>query len=781
MKFYNLGNNVFAHRIMRKKKLIFYSFAILISYGSFAQSAINIVPLPNEITVSPGNFIFSSCTRLQYDISLKEAVQPLITKLANSAGIDLLSKSVCTKKSSIIASIDKAIKDDEGYQLAILPQKILLKAKTAAGIFYGVQSILQLLPDAIEKSDLQKNMKWQIPCITIKDAPRFSYRGVMLDVARHFMPYEFLKKLIDLLAMQKMNRLHLHLTDTQGWRFESKKYPKLTQLGAYRKGTALNTTYDYNSRPNDSLYGGFYTQEQLKDLVKYAEKKFITIIPEIEMPAHSMSALASYPELACLDSNGKAFPYPQQIQNEYCTKDETFIFLDNILEEVMNVFPSKYIHVGGDEASKETWNKCKYDQQRMKAEGLKNVEELQSYFIARIEKFVNSKGRSIIGWDEILQGGLAPNATVMSWTGIEGGIKAAQQHHNVIMTPGDYCYFDHYQSDAPGEPVAFCCMLTLPKVYSYDPVPAALKEDEKKYIQGAQGNLWAEYVPDPAKAEYMIFPRAIALAEVDWTNLSKKNYEEFTGRLINYLKRLNTYNVNYSKHIFEIKLGTSINVNKQVTATLGGVSKDHIIHYTLDGTVPTEQSAIYKTPIIIEKNGTLTAAVLQDGILLDQIKKSFNLHKAVGKSIALQTAPDIQYNKGGNSAWVNGCLGNDEQFSDDEWLGWDGKAFDGTIDFGNAVTTSSLQTRFFHKPSSWVWVAKKVTVQVSDDGKDFKTVAEKDVPVPSKDGAAVFSVSWQPVTAKYMRIIAEPLGKIPAGNTGAGDEAWLFVDEMVVN
>jgi len=763
------------------KKQIAILFFLMIGYGCWAQTSVNIIPLPNELTVNSGEFIFSNCTRLQCSEALQQSVQPLITKLAKAAGLDILSKAVCKQKSIIVVSLDKTITDDEGYQLTVLPQKILLKGKTTEGIFYGVQSILQLLPEEIEKNDLQKNMKWAIPCVAIKDEPRFPYRGIMLDVARHYMPYSFLKKLIDLLAMQKMNRLHLHLTDSQGWRFESKKYPKLNQFGAYRKGTPLNATYDYNSRPNDTLYGGYYTQQELKDLVKYAAEKFITIVPEIEMPAHSMSALASYPELACLDSNGKAFPYPQQIQNEYCTKDETFKFLDDILEEVMDVFPSKYIHVAGDEASKETWKKCKYDQQRMKDEGLKNVEELQSYFIRRIEKFVNSKGRSIIGWDEILQGGLAPNATVMSWTGIEGGIKAAQQHHNVIMTPGDYCYFDHYQSDAPGEPVAFCCMLTLPKVYGYDPIPTELKDDEKKFIQGAQGNLWTEYIPSPAKAEYMIFPRAVALAEVDWTNPSKKNYEEFTGRLIHYLKRLNTYNVNYSKHLFEIKLGTSINPDKKVQATLGGVSKDYDIHYTMDGTIPTEQSAIYKDPIIIEKNSTLTAAVLQDGIVLDQIKKSFQLHKAVGKPITLETAPDKQYNKGGSSAWVNGCLGNDEQFSDDEWLGWEGKAFNGTIDFGNAIATSSLQTRFFQKPSSWVWVAKKVTVQVSDDGKNFKTVAEKDVPVPSKDGAASFNIAWQSVTARYLRIIAEPLGKIAAGNTGAGDEAWLFVDEMIVN
>ncbi|MBS1933452.1 MAG: family 20 glycosylhydrolase, partial [Bacteroidetes bacterium] len=578
------------------KKWFFSGILFAAFFIGCAQVSVPVIPLPNSVETKTGNFIFSNCTQLHYnsaDVDLKNAVMPLVEKLHHAAGINLSLKSKCKMISLVTINLDNSIANEEGYALSVEPKKISLKAKTAAGIFYGVQTILQLLPEAIEKDSIQKNIKWQVPCVVIKDEPRFGYRGIMLDVARHYESPEFIKKLIDLLAMQKMNRLHLHLTDSQGWRFESKKYPKLTQIGAYRKGTPLNATYDYNSRPADTLYGGYYTQEQLKDLVKYAASRFITIVPEIEMPAHSMSALASYPELACLDSNGNVYPYPQKIQNEYCTKDATFDFLDDILNEVMDVFPSKYIHVAGDEASKETWKTCKYDQQRMKEEGLKTVEELQSYFIKRIEKFVNSKGRNIIGWDEILQGGLAPNATVMSWTGIEGGIKAAQQHHNVIMTPGDYCYFDHYQSDAPGEPVAFCCMLTLPKVYSYDPVPAELKDDEKKYIQGAQGNLWTEYIPNPAKVEYMIFPRAVALAEVDWTKPELKNYDAFTQRLTNYLKRLNTYHVNYSKHLFEIKLTTSLNDNKQVTASLGGVNKDHVIRYTLDGTIPTERSAVY--------------------------------------------------------------------------------------------------------------------------------------------------------------------------------------------
>lgn len=765
------------------KKCFVGCLFLMIHFAIFAQPANYIIPKPFFAEEKAGVFEFSNCTQLQYsskDIKLKNALSPLIKKLSKAAGILLSQKVACKNKSLFVVAIDSSIVNNEGYELSIEPKKIMLKAKSTTGIFYGVQSIIQLLPEAVEKDSLQKNITWQVPCITIKDMPRFGYRGVMLDVARHYMPISFLQKLIDLLAMQKMNRLHLHLTDSQGWRFESKKYPKLTQIGAYRKGTALTTTYDYNSRPNDTLYGGFYTQQQLRALVKYAQAKFITIVPEIEMPAHSRSALASYPNLACLDSAGKAFPYPQQVQDEYCTKDETFTFLNDILSEVMDVFPSEYIHVAGDEAGKANWKKCKYDQQRMKEEGLKDVDELQSYFIKRIERFVNSKGRRVIGWDEILQGGLAPNATVMSWTGIEGGITAAKQHHNVVMTPGEFCYFDHYQSAAPGEPVAFAGLTTLAKVYSYDPVPAELTAEEAKYIQGTQGNLWTEYIPLPAKAEYMIFPRAVALAEVAWTPVANKNYDDFVSRIIPYFKRLNTYNVNYSRHLFDIKLQTSLDSSGHSAAVISGVTNGYQVRYTMDGTTPTEHSPVYTKPLTILQNGTLTAAVLQDGIVLDQLKKAFNLHKGMGKPITLQTPPSNSYNKGGNNAWVNGSLGNDQRFQDDEWLGWNGIAFDGTIDLGTPTSTHSLQTRFFHKPSSWIWVAKKLTVQTSDDGKIFTTVAEEDVPIPTEEGAMPFNISWPETKARFIRIIATPHGIIEAGNTGAGDQSWLFVDEVVV-
>lgn len=767
---------------MRKIQVLFTGIFLLLLVTVQAQQN-PVIPQPDKVLWKKGDFVFSSCTQLQYDKNnqqLQWAIAPLTERLKKAAGLTITAAAKCKKPSVISVKLSKDIANAEGYKLDINSHSIQITAQQPAGVFYAVQSLLQLLPVEIESPSVVNNIQWKIPAVTIEDAPRFAYRGVMLDVARHYMALDSVKRIIDLLAKQKNNRFHWHLTDSQGWRFQSKKYPKLTEIGAYRKGTPLNTTYDYNSRPNDTLYGGYYTQEQMKEIVQYAAERFITVVPEIEMPAHSKSALASYPELACLDSNGHPFPYPQQIQDEYCTKDETFTFLTNILTEVMAIFPSEYIHIAGDEAAKDNWKKCPYDIQRMKEEGLKDVEELQSYFVKRIAQFVNSQGRKVIGWDEIMQGGLAPGAAVMSWTGIENGIKAAQQHHNVVMTPGGYCYFDHYQSDAPGEPVAWGGYTPLPKVYGYEPVPAELNAAQAGYIMGAQGNLWTEFIPTAAKAEYMIFPRAIALAEVTWSQPQQKNYSDFIRRLIPYLKRLDYKHINYSRHLLELKLDDTVTANGQVMVTLSGAENSNPIHYTLDGSEPTMQSPVYTQPIPITKSSVITAAVMMEGSIVGRLKRGFILHKGVGKSATLAIPPSQYYNKGGVDAWHNGSLGNDERYDDDEWLGWSGKPFDGTINFGTTTSISKLHTRFFHKPSAWIWMPKKISVMVSDDGTNFKTVAEKELSVPASEGAAAIELSWPPVSARYIRIVAEPYGIIPENNGGAGSKAWLFADEMVV-
>lgn len=761
---------------------IITAFITLLVFSSAAQQN-PIIPQPKKIEFKSGNFVFSRCIDWQFDAGneqLQWAMRPLFDRLQHAAGIKREDAINCKMRSTFNVILDKNFDKAEGYTLNVQPLSIEIRAQQPAGVFYAIQSLIQLLPVEIESPELVTNTAWKVPAVFIEDDPTFGYRGLMLDVARHFMTVDSVKRFIDLIAKQKNNRFHWHLTDSQGWRFESKKYPKLTEIGAYRKGTPLNTTYDYNSRPGDTLYGGYYTKDEMRDVVQYAKERFVTIIPEIEMPAHSKSALASYPELACLDSTGKPFPYPQQIQDEFCTKDETFTFLENVLSEVMEIFPSEYIHIGGDEAEKNNWKKCPHDIQRMKQEGLKGVDELQSYFIKRIATFVNGKGRKIIGWDEIMQGGLAPGATVMSWTGIENGIIAAKDRHYVVMTPGNYCYFDHYQSDAPSEPIAWGGYTPLPKVYSYYPVPAELNKQQAKYIWGTQGNLWREFIPTASKAEYMVFPRSIALAEVAWSDSSQKNYDDFVRRLIPYFKRLDYRDVNYSKHLFELRLKDSISGDGNVMIKLSGAGSNNKIYYTLDGEEPTANSAVYEKPVEITKSGKIRAAVIMEGKIVDELYRDFVMHKGVAKKGSLLYPPSPYYNRGGDGAWHNGSIGSDGRYSDEEWLGWSGKDFNGTIDFQKPIEVSSLKTRFFHKPSSWIWMPEKLMVQVSNDGQNYETVSEKEIQPPADEKAYPVSLSWKPIKARFIRIIAVPKQQIPQGFGGAGEKAWLFVDEMIL-
>jgi len=768
-------------------KRIFIAAAVVVLVGLFQNTfgqTVNIIPYPQSVKKIPGEFVINKKTKIVYshlNTEIAVAVEPLVLKLQKAAAIKLKSAGTRPRNNFIAVELTDQVAQPEGYRLTITPDNIEIKAGTPTGVFYAIQSLLQLLPVTIESADVVKNIQLKVPAMQIEDAPVFSYRGLMLDVARHFMPYSFLEKMVDLMAMQKMNTLHLHLTDSQGWRFESKKYPKLTQVGAYRKGTPLNTTYDYASRPNDTLYGGYYTQDQLRKLVAYAKTKFITIIPEIEMPAHSKAALASYPQLACLDSTGHAFAYPAQIQDEYCTKDSTFTFLTDILTEVMDVFPSKYIHIAGDEASKVNWRKCPICLKRMKDENLNSVEELQSYFIKRIEKFVNEKGRNIIGWDEILEGGLAPNATVMSWRGEQGGIDAAKLGHKVIMTPGEYCYFDHYQSINPTEPPAFGGLTTLATVYGYHPIPAGLTDEQAKLITGTQGNLWTEYVPTTTQAEYMFFPRSIALAEAAWSK-DKQPYDQFLNRLLTYLKRLDYHKVNYSRHLFDIKINTATDsLTHQLKAGVVGIPTGYDVYYTMDGSLPTENSAKYTSPVNINGNVNLNVGVIYNGQLVDDVQKSFTLNKATGRPSSLKILPNRYYNKGGEHAWNNGILGSDNRYNDDEWLGWNGQDFEGTVDLGTPQDIHTLTARFFNKPNDWIYMPLWVSVSVSDNGVDFREVSRKTDLQTDKQGLQVLKMDLTDVKARYIKVTAKCYGTIPKGGAGEGNPAWLFVDEIKID
>lgn len=430
---------------------------------------------------------------------------------------------------------------DEGYHLAVNEDGINITANSGAGLFYGVTSLLQII-----------DTNGSVPFVEVTDYPRFPYRGLHLDVGRHMFPPAFIKKYIDLLARHKMNRFHWHLTEDQGWRIEIKKYPRLQEVASFRKETVVGHSSrnrkeeKYDGKP----YGGFYTQDEIRDIVRYAAQRHVTIVPEIEMPGHAQAALAAYPNLGCTGGPYQVATTWGVFPDVFCAgKEDPFIFLQNVLDEVMALFPGEYIHIGGDECPKVRWEKCPYCQKRIKTEHLKDEHELQSYFIHRMEKYINSKGRKIIGWDEILEGGLAPNATVMSWRGEEGGIAAAKQNHDVIMTPSKWCYLDHYQDTTGKEPLAIGGYLPVSQVYSYEPVPPQLSGDEAKHILGAQGNVWTEYMATPDYVEYMVYPRASAMAEVVWSPKKSRDYDDFVQRMAHHLKYLDRLHVNYAKHI----------------------------------------------------------------------------------------------------------------------------------------------------------------------------------------------------------------------------------------
>ena len=731
-----------------------FLFLLLISVGGLAQ--LPIIPYPNKVETGKGFF-----------------------KLTKSAAAT--AKLIVDPQTTVVASM-------EGYHLSVTPTAITITAKTKVGAFYGMQTLLQL--EAQSKN---------IPVLEIDDAPAFGYRGLMLDVGRHFMPVSFIKQLIDVMAMQKMNNLHLHLTEDQGWRIEIKKYPKLTSVGSVRGGTLIGK---YPGKGNtNAAYGGFYTQAQLKDLVAYAAAKHINIIPEIEMPGHASAAIAAYPELSCfpneptqLTKNMYATATENKIKNQggkivqetwgvfddvFAPSEYAFNFIENVLDEVMDIFPSSYIHIGGDECPKTAWKRSSFCQALMKEKGIADEHALQSYFIQRVEKYVNSKGRKIIGWDEILEGGLAPNATVMSWQGEEGGITAAKQHHDVIMTPQGTCYLNFYQSSDPRDSIAFGGFLPLEAVYNYNPVPAALTPQEATYIKGVQGNLWTEYIANKDLASFMLYPRAMAIAENGWTK-TKTGFDHFTNRVTMWQPLLKQKGLHFSDHLYNVQI-TSKPIAGGINVSIGGVGAANKIVYNTSGKLPSVQDQLYTGPITITGDANLQAGVVVNNKITDVASASFSINIATGANlIQLTNAPKAPYNKSGNNGFINGIVANDSRFSDGEWLAWEGKDIDATLSFAAPTTISKISTRFYNSRGSWIHLPISVEVLGSQDGKTYTRLGMLQNLDNSKEGAVTVSFEIKPTTVQYMKLVARPVTTIPAGFAGAGNPSWLFMDELIV-
>ena len=645
----------------------------------------SVIPVPLKMEQGTGSFLLSEKTKLYTNLQGGEA--ELWENYLKALPVQLKEARMKDRKQMLFLLITPKtpqLPSPESYTLSVTSQRIEIRATSGAGLFYGMQTLLQLMQPTSTGS-------YSVPSVEIEDTPRFAYRGLMLDVSRHFSTKEFIKKQIDALAYYKINRLHLHLTDAAGWRLEIKKYPLLTDFAAWRTDPTWKKWWNggrkYLRYDEPGASGGYYTQDDIREILEYARQHYITVIPEIEMPSHSEEVLAAYPQLSC---SGE--PYKN---SDFCVgNEETFTFLENVLTEVMELFPSEYIHVGGDEAGKSAWKTCPKCQKRMKDEHLANVDELQSYLIHRIEKFLNNHGRRLLGWDEILQGGIAPNATVMSWRGEEGGIAAVTSGHHAIMTPGAYCYLDSYQDAPYSQPEAIGGYLPLKKVYAYDPVPASLTAEQAKLVYGVQGNLWVEYIPTPEHVEYMIYPRMLALAEVAWSAPERKSWPDFHTRALSAVADLQ----NKGYHPFDL--------SKEI------------------GSRPESLQPVS--------------------------------HLALGKKVTYNSSYSPHYPAQGNTALTDGIRG-DWTYGDGSWQGFiSDNRLDVTIDMEKETPIHSVTAAFMQVVGAEVFLPETVIISISDDGINFTELQKQHFEVSKETPIRFTDISWQgEAKGRYVRYQAQ--------------------------
>ena len=645
----------------------------------------SVIPVPLKMEQGTGSFLLSEKTKLYTNLQGGEA--ELWENYLKALPVQLKEARMKDRKQMLFLLITPKtpqLPSPESYTLSVTSQRIEIRATSGAGLFYGMQTLLQLMQPASTGS-------YSVPSVEIEDTPRFAYRGLMLDVSRHFSTKEFIKKQIDALAYYKINRLHLHLTDAAGWRLEIKKYPLLTDFAAWRTDPTWKKWWNggrkYLRYDEPGASGGYYTQDDIREILEYARQHYITVIPEIEMPSHSEEVLAAYPQLSC---SGE--PYKN---SDFCVgNEETFTFLENVLTEVMELFPSEYIHVGGDEAGKSAWKTCPKCQKRMKDEHLANVDELQSYLIHRIEKFLNNHGRRLLGWDEILQGGIAPNATVMSWRGEEGGIAAVTSGHHAIMTPGAYCYLDSYQDAPYSQPEAIGGYLPLKKVYAYDPVPASLTAEQAKLVYGVQGNLWVEYIPTPEHVEYMIYPRMLALAEVAWSAPERKSWPDFHTRALSAVADLQKKGY----HPFDL--------SKEI------------------GSRPESLQPVS--------------------------------HLALGKKVTYNSSYSPHYPAQGNTALTDGIRG-DWTYGDGSWQGFiSDNRLDVMIDMEKETPIHSITAAFMQVVGAEVFLPETVIISISDDGINFTELQKQHFEVSKETPIRFTDISWQgEAKGRYVRYQAQ--------------------------
>jgi len=760
--------------------VVLITCACLLPKNVFGQQPVSVIPEPAEVELRPGYFYFKPTSYILVhdmaafldavtfrDLCLKTYKLPLKTL-----------REEAYPKNYIDVRYDSTLQLPDGaYVLDISEDIIRITGKNNGAVLNGLMSLLQLIENKFTN-------QYQVRCTRIVDHPRFPYRGMHLDCARHFFSVDEIKDYLDYLALFKMNYFHWHLTDDQGWRIEIKKYPLLTEKGSVRPGSMIG---HYRDQKFDTIpYGGFYSQEEIKEIVKYAQRRNITVIPEIEIPGHCRAALAAYPQFGCKEDTTYSVGMAWGIYEEvFCLKDETFAFLQDVLTEVLSLFPSPFIHIGGDEVIKTHWNNCIHCKEFMEKHAIENADEAQAYFSNTIAEFLQTQGRTAIGWDEILTGDLSAEAVIMSWRGEEGGLAAARADRPAIMTPNAYCYFDYYQGEPASEPLAIGGYIPLNKVYHWEPVPAQLSLEESTYILGGQANLWTEYISDFDQVEYMLLPRLMALSEVLWSPSTSHNYETFLRKVRAAQPLLDQWNCNYSKSAFAFSAEVDHAENYDgLSVTLrswnGTTGFDY--QYEVD-TIRSLFGGVYRTatynePILV-KDLEFFNLKIPETDSTPSLFLPLRFNKATGKKITLQIPPSGTYPGKGGITLVDGIYGTVHPgWSAAHWLGYSGTNMLVTVDLGNMDTISAVRAGFLNEPHSWIYPPKAMEVMVSTDGKKYTTVGI--VPVSATGTYTPVVYKFNPVPARFIQIQAMNFGTIEQDSPGAGHKAWLFVDEISV-
>ena len=749
------------------------------------NSDYEIIPKPLDVNCKgDASFLLKDGVAVIYpenNRKMQDNAEFLVDYVERQTGVKLTSHAGMPVDGAICLTLDLSDDNAEAYKLIVNDKRVCISGASEAGVFYGIQTLRKSLPVA---QDINVNLS----AVEIYDKPRFAYRGAMLDVARHFYTVDEVKTFIDMLALHNINRFHWHLTDDQGWRIEIKKYPKLMSVASERKETVVGRWYSgiYDGKP----YGGYYTQDELRDVIDYAAKRHITIIPEVDLPGHMQAALTAYPELGCTGGPYEVRTIWGVSQDVLCVgNDFTLQFVKDVLSEVADIFPSEYIHIGGDECPKVRWEKCPKCQERIKSLGLKSdakhtkEQRLQSYMIQEAAKYLKEKGKRIIGWTEILEGGLVPDATLMSWIGESGGIEAAHQHHDVIMTPNTYLYFDYYQSKkVEDEPLAIGGYLPIEKTYNYEPMPKELTKEEQQYIKGVQANLWTEYIPVFSQVQYMVLPRLGAAAEVQWTDPSKKDYKDFLRRVPHLVAVYDCYGWNCATHVYDVNVDMKADTVNHVLNVQLSTMADDPIYYTLDGQDPTEKSLKYTKPFTIDQSVVLkTMAVHPDRtskISVDTIR--FN--KATLKPVVLLQPNESRFSPDGPVVLVDGRNGN-HSFDTGAWLAVAGNDLEAVINMQAETILSSASVHVYVRKDAWLFDARGFSVSVSSDNKNYKEVASqeyKQMQESDSDGIIEHELSFDPCKATYVKIKVISEKSMPDWHWDAGKAPFLLVDEIIL-